>query len=251
MLAKDGFQNVRLKQVWIALQVFGGQILKAPAGNAQPPFEVVHMTGAIRKHASADRLAAPSYLIQHQSRREASCINMNVYKTVRSWSFPPPAYFEIPQENDQTTPPSSAQPHRTMSSRSHCSAWIMSFDRQWLLAHVLAIFSCFVTMAVGTIIFVTSDFDTGINNIKHSWLAGVAGMVTSALNFFALSTLQRVSRPNNAQTLEQQSTNRFLATIGAVLLEISAAVAQGAISHATVVTSASMGVVRLAARVAV
>lgn len=171
---------------------------------------------------------------------------MNVFKTVRSWSFPPPAYSDTSQGTDVIMPPTPARPPRAMSSRSHFSAWITSFDRQWLLAHILANFSCFVTMATGIIIFVTSGLDANPVNVQDSWLASAAGMVTMMLNASAFAMVQRVSRPNHAQTLEQQSTTRFIATVVAVLLEASAATAQGAISHTTVV-----GAVRLPARFAV
>ncbi|KAK3072863.1 hypothetical protein LTR53_006049 [Teratosphaeriaceae sp. CCFEE 6253] len=146
---------------------------------------------------------------------------MGLVQTVRSWSFPatpPPAY-------DSTTASDVLHdevPRRHRSSRGRqrqLVGWFLTFDKQWLMVHVLAAASCFALMFASTTLFVTTTLDN-FDDGHPAWLGGATGMVTLMANLGTFSALRKADAASPAQTLEQASTNNFIWTMVSILVQL-------------------------------
>ncbi|OQN96816.1 hypothetical protein B0A48_17376 [Cryoendolithus antarcticus] len=152
---------------------------------------------------------------------------MKLFETVRSWSFPP-AYSALPNENEQTVlstaPPVHIRHNISRVTRPNILTYLLDFSKQWLLVHVLTIFSSFALMFTGAAVFVTRplSFSNG-DEVKFAWLCSATSMICAVIDGIAFGALRKLETANLGLTVEQQGTRSFVTTTVAALGQLAVA----------------------------
>nr|OQO22890.1 hypothetical protein B0A51_09135 [Rachicladosporium sp. CCFEE 5018] len=159
---------------------------------------------------------------------------MKLVGTVRSWSFPP-AYSALPNESEQTIPSTAPPVHIRHNisrvTRPNISAYLLNSSKQWLLVHVLTIFSSFALMFTGAAVFVTRplSFSNG-DEVKFAWLCSATSMICAVIDGVAFGALRKLETANMSLTLEQKSTRSFVTTTVTVLGHLAVGVVMVAVA---------------------